>query len=306
MTGPPTVVTAASPSLPLSLAARGLGELDAAASLPDAVVTLFSVLTYLGNPWVCLFAVCLAYVVGPRAGIARPSAAFVLALGLGAVGLTLGLKAAFALPRPPGAAETGYGFPSGHALGTTVFWGGAALLAHAGRRRVRLGVAAAVVAVVALSRVVIGVHYLADVVAGVAVGALFATAAVAAGPGLRRPSPPSTRAVVACFLAGGVLSAAAAAANPVEREVLLAVGTAAGGAATWASLGDTLSARSTGGAVSLSPRSLVVGALAVPVPLAAMAAVAELPVRSLALAGAGAVGGAALLSLPVAAATLLE
>ncbi|MDS0297486.1 phosphatase PAP2 family protein [Halogeometricum sp. S1BR25-6] len=305
MTGPPTVAAAAA-LLPLPLTARGLGELDAAASLPDAVVTLFSVLTHLGNPWVCLFAVCLAYVVGDRAGIARPSAAFLLALGLGAVGLTLGLKTAFALPRPPGAAETGYGFPSGHALGTTVFWGGAALLADAGRRRVRLGVAVAVVAVVAVSRVVLGVHYLADVVAGVAVGALFVAAAVGVGPGLRRPSVPSNRAVVACFLVGGVLAAAAAAADPVEREVLLAVGTAVGGTATWAWLGDTLSGRSAGDALSLSPRSLVVGVLAVPVPLVAMAAVAELPVRSLALAGAGAVGGAALLSLPVAAAALFE
>ncbi|ELZ30415.1 pap2 superfamily protein [Halogeometricum pallidum JCM 14848] len=299
MTGPPTAAAAAAP---LPLAARGAGELAAAASLPDALVTSFSVLTHLGNPWVCLFTVSFAYVVGDRAGIARPSSAFVLALGLGAVGLTVGLKAFFALPRPPGAAETGYGFPSGHAIGTTVFWGGAALLADAGRRRVRLGVATAVVAVVAVSRVVLGVHYLADVIAGVAVGGLFVAAAAAAGPGLRRPSTPSNRAVVTCFLVGGTLAAAAAAANPVEREVLLAVGTAAGGAATWASIGDA--ARSIGDAVS--PRSLVVGALSVPVPLVGMAAVAELPVQSLALAGAGAVGGAALLSLPVAAASLFE
>jgi membrane-associated phospholipid phosphatase len=284
------------------LTARGAGELAAAASLPDAVVILFSVLTLLGDPWVCLFAVSFAYVVGDRTGVSRPSAAFVLALGLGAVGLTVGLKAFFALPRPPSAAETGYGFPSGHALGTTVFWGGAALLADAGRRRVRLGVAAAVVALVAVSRVVLRVHYLADVAAGVAVGALFLAAAVAAGPGLRRASPPSNRAVVACFLGGGVLAALAAFSAPVEREVLLAAGTGAGGAATWSYLGDAV--RSAGAAVSA--RSLLAGAVAFPIPLVAMAAVAELSIRALAVVAAGAVGGAALLSLPVAAASLVE
>lgn len=299
MTAPPTATGRSALSL---LASRGAGELAVAESLPGAVVTLFSLLTSLGDPWVCLFAVSFAYAVGDRTGLARPSAAFVLALGLGAVGLTVGLKAFFALPRPPGAVETGYGFPSGHALGTTVFWGGAALLASAGRRRVRLGVAAAVVALVAVSRVVLGVHYLADVAAGVAVGVLFLAAAFAAGPGLRRPSVPSNRAVVACFLVGGVLAATAAAADPVEREVLLAVGTAAGGAATWASLGDAVRSADT----ARSARSLVVGALSFPVPLVAMAAVAELSVRSLALAGAGAVGGAALLSLPVAAVSLFE
>jgi membrane-associated phospholipid phosphatase len=282
------------------VAARGVGELAVADSLPDAVVSLFAALTYLGDPWLCLLAVSAAYVVGDRLGIARPSSAFVLALGLGAVGLTVGLKELFALPRPPGAVESGYGFPSGHALGATVFWGGVALLADAGRRRARLGVAAAVVFVVALSRVVIGVHYLADVVAGVAVATAFLAVVFAAGPGLRRTAVPSDRAVVACFLGGGTLTAAAAVTNPIESEVLLGLGTAAAGAVVWSRLGGALDSDDT------SPRSLVVGAVAVPLPLAAMVAVVELSLGSVALVTAGAGGGAALLSLPAAVSSLLD
>lgn len=285
-----------------ALAARGVGELAAVDSLPEFVVSLFSALTTLGDPWLCLFAVGVAYVTGERAGVARPSSAFLLALGLGAVGLTVGLKELFALPRPPGAAESGYGFPSGHALGATVFWGGAALLADAGRRRVRLGVAAAAVAVVAASRVVLGVHYLADVVAGVAVGTLFLLVGFAAGPGLRRPAVPSNRTVVACYLAGGVLTAGAALLDPVESEVLLGVGTAVGGAVAWSLLGED--ARE--GDDRPSARSVAVGVVAVPLPLAAMVAAAELAAETFAVVAAGAGGGVALLSLPVATASLLE
>ncbi|SFR33909.1 phosphatase PAP2 family protein [Halogeometricum limi] len=284
------------------VASRGVGELLVAESLPDAAVSLFSLLTHLGDPWLCLFAISFAYVVGDRVGIARPSAAFVLALGLGAVGLTVGLKELFALPRPPMAAESGYGFPSGHALGTTVFWGGAALLLDVGRRRVRLGVAAAVVVLVALSRVVIRVHYLVDVVAGVAVGVLFLAAVFAVGPGLRRPSTPSDTAVVACFLLGGVLTSAAGVLDPIEREVLLGVGTAVAGAVTWSTLADAVHGARTG----VSRRRLALGVVAFPAPLALMLVVAKLSPASLVVVAAGAVGGATLLGLPAAVSSLAD
>ncbi|ADQ68491.1 pap2 superfamily protein [Halogeometricum borinquense DSM 11551] len=286
----------------LTFASRGVGELAVVESIPDTIVSLFSVLTHLGDPWVCLFGVSFAYVVGERIGIDRSAAAFVLGLGLGAVGLTVGLKELFALPRPPGAAEPGYGFPSGHTLGATVFWGGTALAANVGRRRLRLGVAAAAVVAVAASRVIIGVHYLADVIAGVTVGVAFLAIVFAAGPGLRRPAAPSDRTVIMCYLAGGVISAAAAFTNPIEIEVLLGVGTAVGGAAIWSVLGRA--ALDTNG--DLSTRSVVVGAVAFPLPLVVMAAVAELSMGSLAFVAAGAFGGVTLLSLPVAVSSLFE
>ncbi|WP_175416354.1 phosphatase PAP2 family protein [Natrinema versiforme] len=89
---------------------------------------------------------------------------------LAAIGLTTVLKSAIGLTRPPGAAIGGYGFPSGHALGATVAYGLAADRLEIGSRRARVAVATIVVGTVAASRVVIGVHYPIDVVAGLLLG----------------------------------------------------------------------------------------------------------------------------------------
>jgi hypothetical protein len=115
----------------------------------------------------------------------------VLGLALVYVALIGVLKNVFLLPRPPGASETavvwsipstikplftdittadGPGFPSGHALGATMVWGGVALILDREARRTRLGVAGVVVALVTLSRLVLGVHYAVDIVVGVGLG----------------------------------------------------------------------------------------------------------------------------------------
>lgn len=106
-----------------------------------------------------------------------------------ALGITLMLsfmlnqlaKGWFDTPRPfeldPGVVRTeraaagalGPGFPSGHAQSSLTFWGLAALLA---RRRWFTVVAALVVALVAFSRVYLGVHVPLDVVGGLVLGAL--------------------------------------------------------------------------------------------------------------------------------------
>lgn len=69
-----------------------------------------------------------------------------------------------------------YSFPSGHASGATLFYGLLAaylvcVLPGAAARGAVLLAAAAMVALVALSRVYLGVHYLSDVLAGIALGA---------------------------------------------------------------------------------------------------------------------------------------
>lgn len=289
----------------LPSAARGVGELAFAKSLPDAVVSLFELVTLLGNAWLCLAAITLAYVVAPRLGLSRRAAAFALALGLGALGLTLGLKHLFELPRPPLAAEDGFGFPSGHALGTTVFWGGVALLAHRGRRRTRLSVAAAVIVLVSVSRVVLRVHYLVDVVAGVVVGVAFLAAMTRVGGGVRdgaRTVPfvdPTHARVTAAFAVAAALVAAALVAAPPEGQLLLGLGTALGAGAAWHRLGERSSFE-----VDRSPSSLVVAGVGLPVLLGAMVFVAESVTVAVLVVAVGAVGGAGLLSLPVAAASL--
>ena len=81
------------------------------------------------------------------------------------------MKNAFKMPRPPEELwkvhVEGYGFPSGHAQGSTVFWGFLAAYYWSPY----LGLSAAVlVALVSYSRIELRVHYPIDVVGGVIVG----------------------------------------------------------------------------------------------------------------------------------------
>src|SRR5262245_33432223 len=77
-------------------------------------------------------------------------------------------------PVPHLAASSGWSFPSGHTAGAAATWAAVALLLCRGRRwpvKAWLGTgAAAVVLAVASSRVLLGVHWLTDVIAGAALG----------------------------------------------------------------------------------------------------------------------------------------
>ena len=90
------------------------------------------------------------------------------------------LKEAFGMPRPdPSLWKTGTsgnGFPSGHAQQTTAFASSAAL--RMGRIGIPLGVAG--VALVSVSRVVLGVHFVGDVLGGIGFGVLVLVGIVAA------------------------------------------------------------------------------------------------------------------------------
>lgn len=162
--------------------ARGVGAVDALGDLPSALAPAVRAATLLGDPLLLLAVAALVYWRAPPAVAARPrrAGALLLALGLAAAAVTVALKSAFALPRPPGAAESGFGFPSGHAAGATAVYVGAARAFDGLDRRRRVVVASVLVALVALSRVALSVHYLVDVVAGIAVG--LGLVAVVAGP----------------------------------------------------------------------------------------------------------------------------
>ncbi|WP_017591160.1 phosphatase PAP2 family protein [Nocardiopsis potens] len=92
-------------------------------------------------------------------------------------------KALLCAPRPywydpgirPLSTESTFGAPSGHAQLSVTFWG--YLAAQSARRAVRAG-AAALIALVCLSRIYLGVHFFSDIALGLALGALLLWAAL--------------------------------------------------------------------------------------------------------------------------------
>lgn len=116
---------------------------------------------------------------------------------LGAIGLYTAGKALVGRQRPlldPLVDAPGLSFPSGHATQAAAVWLALAAVAAARwtpHRRLLLAAAAAVAVLVAASRVYLGVHWASDVVAGLAVGALWtALLARLLGPALRRELGP--------------------------------------------------------------------------------------------------------------------
>ena len=123
--------------------------------------------------------VCAFFLLRPRAWDR------LLAFGLTMVGgsaLNIILKHLFHRQRPilenPLVTLSSFGFPSGHTMGSTLFYGFLALLAvHSLKtwRQRLLAVLAAVVmiAAVGLSRIYLGAHYLTDVLAAIAAGVVW-------------------------------------------------------------------------------------------------------------------------------------
>lgn len=161
----------------------------------DFVIVLFALLTQLGDIWFLFLLGGVHYVAGDKLsqwGIDRRHGLFVLGLLLTYVTLAGVLKQSFMLQRPPGAGTppeipwipsvlqgvfadistgVGYGFPSGHALGSTLVWGGFALVVGKSKlSRAWLALAGVVIVIVSLSRVILGVHYFIDVGVGALIG----------------------------------------------------------------------------------------------------------------------------------------
>ncbi len=151
----------------------------------SAGVDVFRVVTSLGSPALILAVAAVLCVTFYRRRRLEEAALLVVVLG-GAELLNLGLKLAFHRPRPDVAfveLET-YSFPSGHAMIATAACGVFVYLLW-GRlpsRRIRLLVAAAFGAVAALigfSRLYLGVHYLSDVLGGIAAGVTWLSVSIA-------------------------------------------------------------------------------------------------------------------------------
>jgi membrane-associated phospholipid phosphatase len=288
---------------------RGLGVPVALGDLLGPFVVVFALVTQLGDLWFLTLLVTLPYWLGrstPRVGAAidRERAATVVALLFGSIALLTTLKPIFGVPRPPGAdvapqaslvpavldglyawlsTGDGFGFPSGHALGTTIVFGGLAWAVRVGSRRGRIAVAAALVTLVSFSRLALGVHYLVDVVAGAAVG--LAYLAIVLGV-LDSPRDAFGFATAVTLLGLVVVEPG--------PELVAAVGLCAGGTVAWLAVGDRLSTLLTTG----RPGSITAAlGLLVAAPLLSVVGLVHLSVPVAFLGGFA--GGAVVVALPL-------
>ena len=255
---------------------RGIGGVEFAAGLPEPVAVLAALVTALGDVWFVFGLLGLLYWFGTALpgplSLPRPRAAFAVAVALGGLAVTTALKELFRLPRPPGAADpaaaelipasllgayaeigaaSGYGFPSGHSVSAVVVYGGLGLLVGSRRSYAAAGV---LCVLLPLSRVLLGVHYLVDVVAGAAIGAayLFGVYRLCG-----RGSRPGRAMLLA--LAGALVAAAVG----YTTDTMLALGGALGARLTWGVVGDAVTRGRTtaGGGIAAAAVGVVFTAL---------------------------------------------
>lgn len=221
-------------------------------AIPEWLAVLIALVTQLGDIWFVALVLAACYWT-----YRREAAAIAVARTIGGLALLIGLKYLFALPRPDRplleaerlpwlvqglyeatAFADGHGFPSGHALVTTIVYVSLAGTLTVGTARKRYLAAGTMIAAVSLSRVLLGVHYVVDILAGAAVGLAYLGATRWLFSYAYRE-----RATVAFSLAV-VLSAGAVLTSDFHVETMALLGASLGGLAGWATyrLGTTATA----------------------------------------------------------------
>lgn len=168
---------------------RGIGELvPIQESIPDWMAVFIGLLTQFGDAWFLIALLAVLYWSRPDR---QDDILLVMAMYVAGLGLYRYLKFVFELPRPEQplldpefvpwvirplyeatAFASSYGFPSGHATASTIVYFGLATVLTVGTKRLRYATAAMIVAIVGFTRVALGVHFLVDIVVGVALGGL--------------------------------------------------------------------------------------------------------------------------------------
>ena len=176
------------------LAGWGVGRADTFS------VDVLSIVTHLGGTWVVTAALVAAVIVDLVRRRNPEVIAFAAAVLLGEKLIVNGLKALIDRERPDVIALVsfaGESFPSGHAAAAAAVWPAVALILGRGRpRMVRAALAAGAALIafaVAASRALLGVHWLTDVIGGLAVGyGWFVVVAVIFGGRAQRLGDPVT------------------------------------------------------------------------------------------------------------------
>lgn len=168
---------------------RGVGEIvQIQEFLPDWVAPILGLLTQLGDAWFLVLLLAVLYWTRPKM---QDDILLVMAMYVAGLGLYRYLKYVFEFPRPDQplldpeivpwlirplyeltAFASSYGFPSGHATATTIVYFGLATVLTVWNRRIRYLVAGILVTIVGFTRVALGVHFLVDIIVGVALGGL--------------------------------------------------------------------------------------------------------------------------------------
>jgi membrane-associated phospholipid phosphatase len=143
----------------------------------------------LAGTYTAIFTIALVSVIEYRRIPSRWIPAFLITTVLGEVVLVNAIKGVLDRVRPtfdPAAASLGPSFPSGHSATAAALWAAVALVVLRRRppaaRALVVAVAVGLAVAVATSRVMLGVHWLSDAIAGLAFGwAWFAVCAIAFG-----------------------------------------------------------------------------------------------------------------------------
>lgn len=238
---------------------RDWGIASALETLPEWVHLLLAVTTTLGDPILVLGIATVVYWFDPFPGaIARPDGARLAVATLVGLAAIPAAKAVFALPRPPAEAQAiaanGFGFPSGHATAAATLAVAAILLTTRTRSTTGVGLATVYVVVIAATRVGLGVHYVGDVLAGVALGTLCAVLTVEA---TRRRVRPGLGVAVGIAVIGALVTGLDPA-NPMTEDASLALGGTVGAALSWTGLDRVGADFATPDAAMLLGSSLVV------------------------------------------------
>jgi undecaprenyl-diphosphatase len=149
---------------------------DAVGIRTTPLTAIAHLLTFLGDVPVLIVLMLIAAALLWRWTHTLRAPALLLFAMAGSAALTYGVKALVERKRPGisfvlGPVDTGFAFPSGHTLNSTVFWGMVAGLVWAGLRstvaRIAVALAALLLSIgIGLSRVYLGYHWATDVLAG--------------------------------------------------------------------------------------------------------------------------------------------
>lgn len=195
--------------------------------VPPWLLPTFVAITRLGNVGLFVFLFTLDYWF-----VDRRRGAHAIAIIIGGMALITVLKSFFAVPRPPESVNvipvSGFSFPSGHAMGSAIAYGTLAYDVDIGPRRVRYAVAGVVVSLIALSRVVLGVHFVRDIVFGVVFGLVFLAAVFTLTGHEPRPG----------FAVALVVAALAVLVSGGSQDSVVLVGAASGATLVWELVGD--------------------------------------------------------------------